>query len=618
MTGLVVGLPVFALAWAALQRYPAYLLCGNMGVLTLVGVFNLYEVVLCGAVKRLEFTTQWIPLSVVDPAGVSAGLGVFLDGYSAHMVVVVFLISFLVHLYSLAYMGGDPRIKLFLMYLTGFTFFMVVLLVAPNFVQLFAGWEGVGLTSYLLVNFWHTRTAANKAALKALIVNRVGDVFLLYAVFLMVSHSHTAEFVALGVDRHPLVGPFVVAAVAAKSAQLGLHTWLPDAMEGPTPVSALIHAATMVTAGVFLLFRTPAHLDGVAPLLVGLGGVTTLFAGTVALVQFDLKRIIAYSTCSQLGYMVVAVGADYPELGLYHLANHAYFKALLFLVAGLVIHAVSDEQDIRRMGGLARLLPFSYTLFVVGSLALGGLPFLSGYYSKEGILEVLYTRGEWFAYFCTVSAAFLTAYYSFRTVYLVFLGPTKLDRPVAARVAEADPLSMGVVTLLGALAVVHGWVGRDLFVGLGLSLGWSTPVVAAEFGLPLGVKLLPVGLSLGAAGVSWWWTTWGPRPGWGYAFLAKRWWWDYLDATAARRFVYKAYLIYLNVERGLFEWLGPSGVARLGARAYTYVRVGGWFPTFFGAIGLGLLFFVVTTSALPVAVPVLWPFTLRDHHDRSV
>ena len=624
MTLLFVALPVVSLGWALFVRYPAYLLCGNMGVLCVVAGVNLYEVAVCGAVKRVTLLENFLPTAATPYTG--ASLGVYLDYYSAHMVWVVFFISFMVHLYSLSYMGADPRVKYFLIYLTLFTFFMVVLLVAPNYVQLFCGWEGVGLTSYLLVNFWHTRTAANKSALKALIVNRVGDVFLLYAIFLMVSHGHTVEYTDLAVDRHPLVAPFIVAAVAAKSAQLGLHTWLPDAMEGPTPVSALIHAATMVTAGVFLLFRSPQYVEQAAPVLVGLGAITTLFAGSVALVQFDLKRIIAYSTCSQLGYMVVAVGLDYPELGLYHLANHAYFKALLFLLAGLVIHAVSDEQDVRRMGGLVRVLPVTYTLFGVGSLALGGFPFLSGFYSKEGILEALYARGEWFAYFCTVAAAVLTAFYSFRTVYLVFFGPPRGDRPVYTTTTEADPLSLGVVLTLGALAVGHGYVGRDLFVGWGTTLGWSTPGVTAEFAVPLGVKLLPLGLSFVGVALAYGFAVHtvglpGMSVAW-YSFFAKRWWWDYLDSTAARRFTAKSYRVYTGVERGLFEWVGPSGVSWVAARGYQLVRTGGWFPTFFASIGVGLLFFALfngwgyTTGAIPVLLP-FGLITTLDPHDRS-
>jgi len=397
----ILFLPLITLFIGLFRVNPRWLYPGGMFVATFVAGINFYEVVLCGATKQVTFVDNFLLFETVhgyEPVV----LGVYLDFYSANMVWIVFLISLFVHLYSTSYMGQDPRLYLFLTYLTLFTFFMVVLLVSPNYVQLFLGWEGVGLTSYLLVNFWTTRIAANKAAMKALIVNRIGDVFLLYFLFLYVRHYQTFDFLdcTSTATAKPAAGlaVAVVVAAAAKSAQLGLHTWLPDAMEGPTPVSALIHAATMVTAGVFLLLRSVWFLDEVKPLLLFLGATTTFFAGSVALFQYDLKRVIAYSTCAQLGYMVVALSVGAPELSLYHLVNHAYFKALLFLLAGLVIHAMQNEQDTRRMGGLANALPVTYVLFVLGSAALVGFPFLSGYYSKENILEILYAKHLWYAY----------------------------------------------------------------------------------------------------------------------------------------------------------------------------------------------------------------------------
>lgn len=275
MTLLLVVLPVCALGLTLFRVSPTYLFCGSMGAAATVAGINLYEVVLCGGVKQVVVFPQFL----VYPTGTGwepVDLGVYLDYYSAHMVFIVFVISFLVHLYSTRYMGGDPRLYLFLTYLTLFTFFMVVLLVSPNYVQLFMGWEGVGLTSYLLVNFWHTRAAANKSALKALLVNRVGDFFLLYLVFILVNTGSGIYFTPTETASHPGVGIFLVVAAAAKSAQLGLHTWLPDAMEGPTPVSALIHAATMVTAGVFLLLRSGHLLEDVRGVLLFLGSTSTL------------------------------------------------------------------------------------------------------------------------------------------------------------------------------------------------------------------------------------------------------------------------------------------------------------------------------------------------------
>jgi NADH:ubiquinone oxidoreductase subunit 5 (subunit L)/multisubunit Na+/H+ antiporter MnhA subunit len=366
-------------------------------------------------------------------------------------------------------------------------------------------------------------------------------------------------------------------------------------MEGPTPVSALIHAATMVTAGVFLLLRSPHLIGEVRPLIVALGGVTALFAGSVALFQYDLKRVIAYSTCSQLGYMVVAVGLEVPELSLYHLVNHAYFKALLFLLAGLVIHALADEQDTRRMGGLIQVLPVTYVLFGLASLALAGFPFLSGYYSKEGILEILQGRGLYFGYLCCLVAAYFTAYYSFRTVWLVFLGRPKGSRPVYLGAAEADARSLGVVLTLGAFALVHGYLGKDLFVGPGRTLGWSTPYLEAEFAVPLGVKLLPLVLAVGACLVCAFFETrwWSPLGVQATYFFAKRWWWDFLDSTFSRRALRGGYYLYVDLERGLLEVAGPTGVRWVLARAYDFVRGRGWFPTYFTSLGLGFALGVV-------------------------
>lgn len=604
MTGLVT-LPVVALLLGVLTRAaPGLLLCGNMFFLAVVATWNLCHTAVAGGVKAVVVFPGF--LVVGHPGGsYQVDLGVYLDFYSSYMVWVVFVISALVHLYSTVYMGGDPRLTLFLTYLTLFTFFMVVLLVSSNYLQLFMGWEGVGLTSYLLVNFWHTRTQANKSALKALLVNRVGDVFLLYGLFTLVTHNGTLEFTSLGVTPHPGVGLFLIAAAAAKSAQLGLHTWLPDAMEGPTPVSALIHAATMVTAGVFLLFRSPHLVESVRPFLLVVGSATALFAGTVAAFQFDLKRVIAYSTCSQLGFMVVAYSVGLPELSLYHLANHAFFKALLFLLAGLVIHALADEQDMRRMGGLVGTLPVTYVLFLVGSLALGGFPFLSGFYSKDSILEVLHAKGYWFSYPACVAAAYLTAYYSFRTVVLVFYGRPKGSRATYLGAAEADPTSLGVVTVLGGFSLLHGYLTRDLFIGWGRPAGWATPLVEAELAVPLGVKLLPLGLSVFAGVV--YLSGWGVLSrGW-TLFLSKRWWWDSLDTAVARRFLVKGYSLYVGVERGVVEVAGPAGVRYLLGRTYDFARNRGWFSFFWLAGMTGFVLLAVLSAPTSGGAPVL-PF----------
>jgi NADH-ubiquinone oxidoreductase chain 5 len=365
------------------------------------------------------------------------------------MLVVVTRVSTLVHRYSIEYMRADPHQERFMTYLSFFTFCMRILVTADNRVQRFVGWEGVGLCSYLLINFWYTRVQANKAAIKAMRVNRVGDFGLAlgrtvrYAEFGAVDYAtifarapRAQDTTVTGRDVRGRGSVRVVNRVArrrfvgavGKSAQLGLHTWLPDAMEGPTPVSALIHAATMVTAGVFLRARCSPRRE-YAPeameVVARFGAMTAFFAGTVGRVQNDRKRVIAYSTCSQLGYMVFACGRSGYAVGVFHLANHAMFKALLFLSAGSVIHAMADEQDVRRMGGRVRLLPRTYAMFRIGSRALMGFPFRTGFYSKDVILEVAYgtyTRVGHRAYALGAAAAFCTAFYSVRLRYLTGTG----------------------------------------------------------------------------------------------------------------------------------------------------------------------------------------------------
>lgn len=335
------------------------------------------------------------------------------------MLLLVCFVSLCVHIYSLDYMSSDPHIIRFIGYLSLFTFFMLFLVTSGNFVQLFFGWEGVGLSSYLLINFWYTRIQANKSAMKAIIVNRFGDFgiyfFLLIIYFFFRSFDFSIVFSSMpfllnkeiyflnaNIAVVDFLSFFVFLGAAGKSAQIGLHTWLPDAMEGPTPVSALIHAATMVTAGVFVLIRLSPILeysDNILFIISLFGGLTAFFAGTVGLVQYDIKKVIAYSTCSQLGYMFFSCGLSNYSVGLFHLFNHGFFKALLFLGAGSVIHALLDEQDMRKMGGLLKLLPLTYIAIFIGSLALLGFPFLSGFYSKDVILEIVYSKFSFSSYF---------------------------------------------------------------------------------------------------------------------------------------------------------------------------------------------------------------------------
>jgi NADH-ubiquinone oxidoreductase chain 5 len=365
-----------------------------------------YEVALSGSPCYLKLA-PWFFSEMFD-----ASWGFYFDSLTVVMLIVVTFVSTLVHIYSISYMSGDPHIPRFMCYLSIFTFFMLMLVTADNFIQMFFGWEGVGLASYLLISFWFTRLQASKSSIKAMLINRVGDFGLALGIMALFSVFKTVDFSSVfacapqfagtsfifcnfKVDTLNTICILLFIGAVGKSAQLGLHTWLPDAMEGPTPVSALIHAATMVTAGVFMIARC-SPLFEYAPtaltVVTIVGAMTCFFAATTGIVQNDLKRVIAYSTCSQLGYMVFACGISNYSVGVFHLMNHAFFKALLFLSAGSVIHALSDEQDMRKMGGVVQLLPFTYAMMLIGSFSLAGFPFLTGFYSKDVILELAYAN----------------------------------------------------------------------------------------------------------------------------------------------------------------------------------------------------------------------------------
>jgi NADH-quinone oxidoreductase subunit L len=386
----------------------------------------------------------------IAPWIVSGGLSVDwalrIDSLTAVMLVVVNTVSSLVHLYSIGYMADDPSRPRFFAYLSLFTFAMLMLVTADNLVQMFFGWEGVGLASYLLIGFWYDRPSANAAAIKAFIVNRVGDfgfalgIFLVFALFGSVTFSDifarapeiakgTYHFIGFDWPSLTLACLLLFMGAMGKSAQFLLHTWLPDAMEGPTPVSALIHAATMVTAGVFMVARLSPLFEqapAAQTVVMVIGGITAFFAATVGLVQNDIKRVIAYSTCSQLGYMFVGLGAGAYSIGIFHLFTHAFFKALLFLGAGSVIIAMHHEQDMRHMGGLRKAIPFTFWMMVVGTLSLTGFPLTAGFYSKDAIIHVAYATersGHVFAYLCVTIAALFTSFYSWRLIFMTFFGP---------------------------------------------------------------------------------------------------------------------------------------------------------------------------------------------------
>ena len=449
---------------------------------------------------------QGTPVRLTLYSWISSGsfqvpIGFYIDRLAAAMLLLVTIVSGLVHVYTIGYMRGDAGYARFFSYIALFTFSMLMLVMADNFLQLYVFWEAVGLCSYLLIGHWYERKAASDAAMKAFIVNRVGDfgfglgVMLVFALFgtlqyeqvfaQAASHAHeTLNLLPFGgawpVNVLTLLCLLLFAGAVGKSAQVPLHVWLPDAMEGPTPISALIHAATMVTAGVFMVARFAAlyNLSPTAMAVVAVvGGVTAIFAATIALTQNDIKRIVAYSTVSQLGYMMMACGLGAYTAGIYHLLTHGAFKALLFLGCGSVIIALHHEQDIRRMGGLKDKLPITYWTFVIGSLALAGFPLTAGFFSKDEILIGAWTAGPLGRTLTVVGllTAFLTAFYSFRLVFVAFWGPSRVDPHVARQVHEPSPTMTMPLIVLAALAIVTGYLGIP---------GFLSPVLPGPMSLP--------------------------------------------------------------------------------------------------------------------------------------
>ena len=584
----------------------------------------------------------------IESAYFRVNWGFYFDSLTVTILVVVTSVSTLVHFYSIEYMNGDPHHSRFIAYLSLFTFFMLILVTGDNLVQLFVGWEGVGLSSYLLINFWFTRIQANKAAIKAILVNRVGDLGLalgiiacfyffgtveyqsLFGVVSMFSESiinYPVHFLFFSVDAFTLVSILLFIGAVGKSAQLGLHTWLPDAMEGPTPVSALIHAATMVTAGVFLIARCSPIFEqsSFALQVVTLfGAITAFFAATTGLVQNDIKRVIAYSTCSQLGYIVFACGLSAYNVGVFHLANHAFFKALLFLSAGSVIHALSDEQDMRKIGGLVRLLPITYAIVFIGSISLIGFPFITGFYSKDCIIEVAYgsfsTVGH-FAHWLGCLGAFFTAFYSIRLLYMVFLAETNSPLKLVSKVHDSN-IFMGlplIILCFGSIFI--GWVLKDLMIGLGtpfwgnaiFMLPKNEPIILAEFAVPTFIKLVPVLLSLlgGFLSFSFYLSmtstlfSWKTQTFFGfslYQFLNRKWYFDkvYNEFLVQPCLNFGYFTSYKLLDRGLIELFGPHGFSSI---FYSWAKVFSRFQT--GFIYHYLFVFLLSVSVFGVFIIIL-------------
>ena len=569
--------------------------CGAMCLAGLCGILTFYDVTVLGHGRIIDLFT-WIPAGELQ-----IRWALRLDTLSAVMVMMVSVVSAAIHIYSIGYMAEDKSIPRFMAYLSFFTFFMLALVTADNFVQLFFGWEGVGLCSYLLIGFWYDRESANAAAIKAFVVNRVGDfgfllgIFAVYFIFGSLQFDavfagapdiagNTIEFLGWQVDALTVTCILLFIGAMGKSAQIGLHTWLPDAMEGPTPVSALIHAATMVTAGVFMVARL-SPLFEYAPtalaLVTVIGGTTAIFAASVGMVQNDIKRVIAYSTCSQLGYMFFAAGVSAYSAAILHLFTHAFFKALLFLSAGSVIHAMSGEQDMRKMGGIWRQVPVTYAVMWIGSLALAGIPYFAGYFSKDTILEAAWaadTAVGHYAYWMGLFAAFLTAFYSWRLLIMTFHGEPRASHEVMHHVHESPKVMLVPLIFLALGAIFAGGIAEEFFVGDERASFWGGSILVladhdpleAVHHIPAIISLLPLVAAVSGIAVAYLFYMF--RPEWPallaerfrpiYLFLLNKW---YFDELYDRLFVRPAFALGRGLWKGgdgaIIDGLGPDGIA---------------------------------------------------------
>jgi len=536
----------------------------------------------------------------INSGALNANWSIKIDALSSVMLVVVTLISALVHIYSIGYMLHDPHRSRFMAYLSLFTFSMLTLVTSDNFLQLFFGWEGVGLCSYFLIGFWFKKESANAAAIKAFIVNRVGDfgfalgIFLIFYIFGTVNYEEVFQqipqitkkeivFLGIHINAINLICVLLFIGAMGKSAQILLHTWLPDAMEGPTPVSALIHAATMVTAGVFLVVRcSPIYeYSQLALSLITIVGMTTaLFAASVALAQNDIKKIIAYSTCSQLGYMFFATGVGAYNVAMFHLFTHAFFKALLFLGSGSVIHSFKDEQDINQMGGVWKSLPYTYVLMVIGTLALTGFPFLSGFYSKDAIIEFAYLRGSSTGYYAAtigIFTALLTSIYSWRLIFKTFHGSYNNKKLDIKSMHDSPMIMIFPLLILAIGAIGAGYLFKDLFIGhevsyefWGSSIKFLKPLsqdhpptwfmfltpILVTISIPFSFYLFVKNKNLVEDIVK------GNQPL--YLFLKNKWYFDELyDFIFVKSFKKAGHFLWKKIDGGIIDRFGPDGISKL-------------------------------------------------------
>ena len=528
---------------------------------------------------------------------------IYVDPVTRIMLIVITSVSALVHIYSIGYMSHDNSKPRFMAYLSLFTFTMLALVTADNFLQLFFGWEGVGLASYLLIGFWYKKPTANAASIKAFVVNRVGDfglalgIFAIFYLFGTLDYQEvfqkaeslasgtsniasTISFFGYNIGSLNLICFLLFIGAMGKSAQIFLHTWLPDAMEGPTPVSALIHAATMVTAGVFLVVRCSPMYDlapDILSLITFVGATTAIFAASIGLVQNDIKRIIAYSTCSQLGYMFFAVGVGAYGAAMFHLFTHAFFKALLFLGAGSVIHAVSDEQDIRKMGGLSNYIPFTHILMIIGTISLMGFPYTAGYYSKDAIIESAYLASSGFssyAFIIGLIGVLMTSFYSWRLMFLTFNGTTRIEEKDISHIHESPNVMLMPLIILAIGALFSGFFFKDFFIGTSSELFWGNSIALHHHDhhhIPFLIYYAP--MFLGFLGLFLAWYMYlknknmpanivkmnGPL----YQFLLNKWYFDelynYIFVKPAKAV---GYFFWKMIDGYIIDGFGPDGIAK--------------------------------------------------------
>jgi NADH-quinone oxidoreductase subunit L len=569
--------------------------CGALLLAAVLGIFVFRDILAIGEAQVIPLT-NWIVAGGVDVAW-----SLRLDTLSGVMIVVVTVVSSMVHVYSIGYMHGDPSIPRFMSYLSLFTFAMLALVTSNDFVQLFFGWEGVGLMSYLLIGFWYDRPSANAAAIKAFLVNRVGDfgfalgIFAVFQIFGTLDFGAvfgaapkvvgtTMEFLSWQVDSLTLACILLFIGAMGKSAQVPLHTWLPDAMEGPTPVSALIHAATMVTAGVFMVCRLSPMFEyaPTALAVVGvIGGTTAMFAASIGMVQNDIKRVIAWSTCSQLGYMFAAAAVSAYAAAIFHLFTHAFFKGLLFLCSGSVIHAMGGEQDMRRMGGLWRKIPITYVTMWVGALSLSAIPWFSGYFSKDMILDAAWAAGTAvgrYAWVLGTLAAFMTAFYISRVMFMTFHGEPRADEETMHHAHESPWVMTIPLIVLAIGAAFFGYLGYDFFVGDERASFWKNAILvlpqhdalAAAENIPSIIRYMP--LIFGILGIAVAYVFYIVDTGIParlasqlralYLFLLNKWYFDELyDWMFVRAALLLGDGLWKSGDGAVIDGLGPNGVA---------------------------------------------------------